>query len=659
MRKAAATLCGLGFLCGGPALAPALAAPPVSEVVVTASPLAGSKDRFATIVETVGRDKILQAGGGNLADALGDIPGVSSTSFASGASRPVIRGMDANRVKVLEDGLGSSDVSEIGPDHGVPIDPLSARAIEVVRGAATLRYGSQAIGGVVNAINDRVPTKLPDKWSGEMTGSFASSARVGQGSLLADGAIGQFAVHADGFVRTSRDYSTPDGTQDNSFLRASGESAGGSYFFGDSRVGAAVVNYDARYGIPSDTTFIDMRQTKVLSNSSFAIDAGPLKKLNVDAGYADYQHREIDPAGDIVLSTFTNREWDGRGELIFDKTGPLSASAIGVQVQDRRFSAGGEGGNFLSPTQTQSGALFAFAEAPLGSHFNLQGAARAETVQVKGTPLSGVAVSKDYTPVSGSLGVLFTVNDALKIGFTATSAARPPGQVELFARGPHDGPATFEIGDPTLKIERANSAEATLRVNASKLTFEGSVWGARFDNYIYGALTGNLCNEDGDCTNPPDGDLKQLLYTQRDARFWGAEAKAGLDIINAKDGVLTIKALADLVRANLTDGGGPVPRIQPWRAGGGLAWSSAAFDAGVNALYVGKRDKVAMGETPTDGYWNYDAQIAYRPGSDNKLEFAVVGHNLSNELQRNAVSFNKDDVLLPGRDVRIVLRKTF
>jgi iron complex outermembrane receptor protein len=150
-----------------------------------------------------------------------------------------------------------------------------------------------------------------------------------------------------------------------------------------------------------------------------------------------------------------------------------------------------------------------------------------------------------------------------------------------------------------------------------------------------------------------------LLYTQRDARFWGAEAKAGLDIINAKDGVLTIKALADLVRANLTDGGGPVPRIQPWRAGGGLAWSSAAFDAGVNALYVGKRDKVAMGETPTDGYWNYDAQIAYRPGSDNKLEFAVVGHNLSNELQRNAVSFNKDDVLLPGRDVRIVLRKTF
>src|SRR6185312_13444357 len=285
----------------------------IETVVVTASPIAGDPDRFATIVAKVNRDDILKAGGGNLADALATVPGVTGSGFAAGASRPVIRGMDANRVRVLEDGIGSFDVSDIGPDHGVPIDPLSAQSIEVVRGAATLRYGSQAIGGVVNAIDNRVPLSLPTApISGELTGTYGSAADLGQVSAALDGALGPFAIHGDAFWRHADDYDTPLGPEPNSFFRGDGFALGSSYFFGnDSRTGAAVIHYDAKYGIPDDTAHIDMRQTKVLSRSSFDLGLDPLGALNIDLGYANYSHEEKNPDGS-VNSTFLDKEWDTR-----------------------------------------------------------------------------------------------------------------------------------------------------------------------------------------------------------------------------------------------------------------------------------------------------------------------------------------------------------
>ncbi len=648
-----------------PALALAQATPNASDtIIVTASPIAGNPDRFATIVTQVKRDDIVQAGGNNLSDALRNVPGVANTSFAAGASRPVIRGMDAFRVATLENGLSSSDVSEVGPDHGVPIDPLSAQDIEVVRGAATLRYGSQAIGGVVNAINNRVPRSLSgEPVSGDVSASYDSNAKTDGGSAMLDAHAGQFAFHADAFGRRASDYDTPDGTQENSFFHGHGYSAGSSYFFGDgdaSRVGLAATRYDARYGIPSDDTFIHMRQTKVVTDNSLSLGDGVFKTLNVGVAYADYVHDEIDPDGNVILSTFKNLEWNGRAEALLGPLGPLSASAIGVQYGNRKFSGGGEAGDFLSPTTTETTAAFGFAEAPLGDHAHLQGGLRVEHVSVDGTPITGVSTSVDFTPVSGSVGVLLDVTEALKLGFTASSAARAPGQVELFARGPHDGPATFETGDPALELERANSLEATLRYKQGGFHFEGALWGAKFNNYIYGNVTGELCDDDGDCTSPPDAELKQLFYAQRDANFWGAEGRATLDLVSSSSGILQAVTLADYVRAEFADNGGDVPRIQPYRVGGGLNWSSAPFDAGFLFLYVGKQDHVPAGDTETDSYVSLDAQAAWRPFSEGKgLEIALVGHNLTDDVQRNSVALNRDVVELPGRNVRLVLRQTF
>jgi iron complex outermembrane recepter protein len=636
---------------------------PQQTVVITATPLPQDPDYLATLVEQVNRDKILRSGGANLADALSDVPGVTGTSFASGASRPVIRGFDANRVKTLENGIGTFDVSDVGPDHGVPVDPLSAQSVEVVRGAATLRYGSQAIGGVVNAINNRVPLELPDKpFAGEVSGTLGTNADSREGSALFDGRVGQFAFHLDGFDRHTDDYDIPGGTLANSFYRGDGYSGGGSYFFGDNdanRVGAAVIHYDSKYGIPGEDTYIDMKQTKELLRSSFAINSGAFQTLNVEGGYADYEHSELGQDG-VAESTFKDHEWDARAEGIFGAIGPFSSAALGAQAQKKNFSALGEGADYLLPAQTQSEAVFGFAEAPLGGSWRLQTGARIEQVDIDGTPASGEATSRRFTPSSASAGVVFDVNPIVRLGFTLSTAERAPAQTELFARGPHDGPGTFETGDPTLQAERANSLEGTLRIRTDNVRFEGALWGAKFNDYIFGQLTGRTCDDEGVCANDDSQELKELTYRQLGATFWGAEGKLKYSIAQVGPGSLEVQTLADYVRATLDNGAGNVPRLPPYHVGAGLTWTGRSLDAGFLVKYSGEQTRTAIGETRTPGFTSVDAQIGWKPLADRQgVEVALVGRNLTDSTQRNSVALNKDDVVMPGRDVRLLVRAAF
>jgi len=622
-------------------------------VVVTASPIAKHLDDTASITASIGRDDIL-ARGGNIANVLANVPGVSGTGFAAGASRPIIRGMDSARVKLVENGLSSSDVSDVGPDHGVPLDPLSTQDIEVVRGAATLRYGSQAIGGVVNVLNNRVPTALPSQsMSGDVSASYGYAANSGEAAALTDIAAGPFAIHADAFYRTAGNYATPLGTQANSFFTGNGFALGSSYFFNaNDHTGLALVQYDAKYGIPSDITYILMRQTKLISRSSFEIGAGPLQALTIDGSYANYSHEEKNPDGS-VNATFKNKELDARAEQLIGAIGPLSSAAIGVEVQNRDYSALGDGGDYLAPTTTTTVAGYIFADVPLAQTLHLETSARIENVRINGTPRSGVATNRTYVPVSAAAGLLFDATDWLKLGFTASTAGRAPGQTELFARGPHDGPGTFEIGDPALKLERANSLEGTARVKLDKFSLEFSLWNSWFDNFIYGGFTGRTCESDGTCAAGGPGDLRELYYRQQGAHFRGFEGKGRYQLLDTGSGVLSLDFQGDIVRATMT-GGGNVPRIPPWRAGGGLDWDSDTFDAGLQVMQVGRQTDFGPFDTATPGYTDVSARVSWdvTPG----WTFELSGHNLTDAVMRNAASFNKDVVVAPGRDIRLTLR---
>lgn len=637
---------------------PAATTAPPQDVIVTASPFGHERDDTPAIAARVDREKILMSGGSSIADALAEVPGIAASGFAAGASRPIIRGMDATRVRLLEDGVSSSDVSDIGPDHGVPIDPLAARSVEVVRGAATLRYGSQAIGGVVNAINDRVPMSLPDRpFSGELTGSYGSVSDTWQGSALADVKAGNLALHADGFVRDAGDYDTPLGTQQNSFFRGHGASLGGSYFIGggDSHVGAAITQYNAKYGIPSDSTYIDMKQTKVITRSSFDLGTGALKTLKLDGSYADYSHAEKEPDG-TVDTVFNNKEYNGRAELLFNRIGAIEHTAIGVEYMHRDFSAVGEDSAYLFPATTQTVAGYIFTDTPVAARLHLEASGRVERVDVRGTPASNVFTRNSFTPVSGAIGALYHAGDAVKLGLTFASTGRAPGITELFARGGHDGPQTYETGDPRLKIERANSLEGSLRIRAGRLSFDGSIYSTWFHNYIYGDLTGRMCDEDGVCAIGGDGDLKELFYRQQGAHFRGLEGEARYQLVKTYHGSFVAKLLGDYTRATLENGGN-VPRIPPYRIGGGVAWQGDRIDAGLTLIRVGRQNRFGAFDTPTPGYFSLNEQVAWRPFKSHPgIEVAVVGQNLTNDVQRNAAALNKDDVVMPGRNIRLVLK---
>ncbi len=635
--------------------APAKAPDVRDEIVVTATPFATFSDNNPTITAKVDRSTIIETGGSSIASSLANVPGISSTDFASGASRPIIRGQDATRVRLLEDGASSSDVSDIGPDHGIPIDPLSAQSIEVVRGAATLRYGSQAIGGVVNVLNNRVPATLPAKpIQAELNGSYGTVNDAGEVSGLADARLGDdFAVHADGFYRHTGNYDTPDGTQANSYFRGEGGSVGGSYIDGDSHLGLAYSRYDANYGIPSDTTHIVMRQNKLLSRDTIDLGGGALKSLEIYGSYADYKHDEVEPDG-TVDTTFRNKEGDVRAELLLNPVGPVRNIALGAEVQRRRFSAVGEDSSYLFPTLTQSEAAYLFTQTPLAANLSLEASARVEHVRIDGTPADDRRTRADFTPASGAVGALWTVSPAVKLGFTASSTGRAPAQAELFARGGHDGPDTFETGDPGLRIERANSLEGTLRLRTGALRFDGSLYSSWFRHYIYGDLTGRLCDDDG--CGVEDGDLRELNYRQQGAHFYGAEGQANYDFAKSAKGTFSANVLGDYTRATLNQGGN-VPRIPPYRAGGGLTWQSPALDASVLYLYVGRQDRFGAFDTPTPHYNQLNAQVAVRPFAAHRgIEFAIVAQNLTNDVQRAATALNKDQVVMPGRNVRFVLR---
>jgi iron complex outermembrane receptor protein len=568
--------------------------------------------------------------------------------------------MDANRVRMLEDGIGSFDVSDVGPDHGVPIDPFVAERIEVVRGAATLRYGSQAIGGVVNTISNRVPMRQPaGAVAGELAGGMGTNADSRDISGQLNAGAGAFALHADAFTRHSDNYDTPAGEMANSWLRGQGGALGGTWFNGNDRVGLGVVRHESRYGIPGEEAYIDMAQTKLLLRSAFELAAGALHNLTVDAGWADYKHSERDQDG-VAASTFLDKEWDARAEGLLGEMGVLTESALGAQVQQRNFSALGEGLGYLSPTHTRSQALFGFTEARLSDVLRLQFGARVENVDIDGTPASDVPTSRGFTPFSTSLGLVFDANEALRFGASLSSAARAPAQTELFARGAHDATATYELGSPLLKLERANSAELSLRWRGDRMHADGSLWATNFRNYVYGELTGRTCSEEHACFNGDVEQFTELLYTQRGARFKGAEGHAEIELMQGGQSDLHLNLLADVVQARLKAGAGNVPRIPPYHLGAGIAWTGQMLDASVFIKYSGKQGRTANVETQTAAFTTVDAQLGWRPWANQlDIEVALVGRNLTDSTQRNAVALNKDEVMLPGRDVRLTFRARF
>jgi iron complex outermembrane receptor protein len=708
--------------------APAPAPAPVAEATLPGT-LPIVTDQFATVT-VVPNEEIRRNGSGTLGDLLFSKPGITGSSFAPGASsRPIIRGLDVNRVGILENGVSGGGASDLGEDHFVPLDPLSTNQVEVIRGPATLRYGSQSIGGIVSGTNNRIPEALPcgtpplsaNPPSGIYKAAPASVEQQGcvnaetrtavqsvdhglEGAALLDAGAGNFAIHADAFGRRADDYRIPkypyllppdpaevpratqpgafDGKQPNSALRNSGESLGGSYVFRDGFVGLAATQNDALYHIPGidgedHNTRIDAHQTKLTTKGEWRMPVDFIDAVRFWGGVVDYKHNELgladdrDPASDGVRQIFTNKEQEGRAEVQFvpmDLRFASLTTGLGLQAGHQELTAPSpDNAGLWDPNRNTRVAGYAFNEFKFSETTKGQIAGRIEDVELSGFGRSffpgggtvSTPVSVGFTPKSASVGLIQNFVWDLFGSVTAQYVERAPKPAELFSGGGHDATATFDKGNPSLRIEVAESVEVGLRRAVAPFRFEITAYYTRFSGFIFRRLTGNFCDADtAVCGHPGTGELKEAIYSQRDAIFRGGEFHSQWDVARTWNGWWGVEDQFDVVRATFTDGTN-VPRIPPVRVGGGLFYRDPNWLLRINLLHAFAQNDIAIiGETPTPGYNLLKAEISYtrplRPADFGAREITVglVGNNLLNEAIRNHVSYTKDEVLMPGIGVR-------
>jgi iron complex outermembrane recepter protein len=706
-------------------------APQAQPAPVAAAPQQGVlpivTDQFATVT-VVPNEEIRREGTAQLGDLLFSKPGITGSTFAPGASsRPIIRGLDVNRVGIIENGNNAGGASDLGEDHFVPVDPLATNQVEVIRGPAAMRYGSTSIGGVVSATNNRIPDALPtcaappfqayglpakapltDAQSSpcvnvETRTAVSSVDRGVDGGILLDTGAGNFAFHADAFGRKASDYDIPsypylfdhtrpvNGRQPNSAMQADGASIGGSYIFTGGFIGAAITQNDSLYHVPGidgadHDTRIDAHQTKITMKGEYRPDAAAIDAIRLWAGATDYRHNELgladpnDPFSDGVRQTFTNKEQEARVEvqmMPFNARFATVTTAFGLQGGHQELTApspddpGSLFNGLWNPNNNNRVAGYVFNEFQFSATTKAQIAGRIEHVDLHGSmpnfpadflpdgnPQVNIARNPSFTPVSGSIGLLQDLPYDLVGSITAQYVERAPKPAELFSRGAHDATGTFDIGNPNLTIETAKSVEIGLRRATGPIRFEATAYYTRFDNFIFRRLTGVMCGNDFDSCGAPDAELKQAVYSQRNATFRGAEFQSQLDIGPLNGGTWGVEDQFDVVRATFTDGTN-VPRIPPVRVGGGLYWRDTNWFMRVNLLHAFAQNDIAtIGETPTAGYNLLKAEVSYKTKLDpswfgaREMTVGLVGNNLLNENIRNSVSYTKDEVLLPGIGVR-------
>jgi iron complex outermembrane receptor protein len=636
------------------------------EIIVTA-PLEGSRIESLQGAEVLRRDDIVEQLNGGLGDTLDATPGISTTFFGAGASRPIIRGLGEDRVRVLQNGIGAIDASTASPDHAVTSDALDAERIEVLRGAAALAYGGNAIGGVVNVIDQSIPTRAIE---GVEFGGLAAYSTVDEGTQgdadLGFGG-GPFALRLNASARNTNAYDTPIGEAENQWTDMRAYSAGGAVVQDWGFAGLAVKRTEDEYGLLPEAPgepggHIELEQTRIEARGDVRISVGPFSRLDFGAQHSDYEHTEFEGSGEPGTQ-FTSEGWEARAEA--HHRGERWRGAIGMQVSDVDFAAEGEEA-FITPTNTQDTGVFAVERYDTG-RWGLEGGLRFERRDID----NETAGERQFDNTSVSFGAFVRPAQNWFLGATVAHTERAPTAIELFAEGPHLATANFEIGNPDLTQEGALSFEASARYERGPVRFEVNVFHIDFSDYIALVERGDVwwLDEDTDTSGfaadeasaPAGADavLPVFNFVQQDATFTGGEISAAAQLFEAAGFAVSGDVALDLVEAEF-DGGGHPPRIPPRALTIGMTAENDIWRGRVEAVDTAEQDNLAPFETPTDGYTFLNASLAFRPGGDEgPWTIRLDGRNLTDELGRVHSSFLKDEVPLPGRNVRLTVMAEF
>ncbi len=632
------------------------------EVVVTGSGYKVSKDALMSHVDILTRDQIDQKPAAGLGDLLAYLPGIRSSSFAPGASRPMIRGLDGFRVLVLANGMGSVDVSALSPDHAVPSSPTEAKRIEILRGPSALAYGGNAIGGIVNVIDDRIPSQAPDKgYEGTLALQGSTADKGLQGAFNIKAGKGPWVFTFDAFRHKTSDYSIPVPAQTLATTEAAGEApdtstkqhnsyqdmknlgAGISYIgdFGYAGISYKTTDYNYGTAIDSDVS-IDLHQTRWDAQSQINLNWLGFNKLDTSAGYSDYHHAEIEDGN--LGTQFFSKGSEFRSALVRDGQG-LWSGTVGVSALKRDFEALGDEA-FVPSTTTKQAGIFSQYRYDTGV-WGAEGGLRFDNTKLTSAKTN---FDRDFNAVSASAGAFYRPSDHSFVGLSVTRSERAPSDVELLADGPHDGTGQFIIGNPNFRTEVGTSLELAghMLVDAeNRFAIDAHIYTSHFDNFIDLRPTGDV-----------EDDLPVFQYVQTNANLYGLEVEANTKLFDVANQAIKLNVAYDYVHGQTSIG--PVVRIPPQALtlklesiGGN--WDSYLEVRGVDA----RKSRLAAFETATDGYVTVNLFTSYKlPTLPNTSVFAEV-RNLGDVEMREATSSTKDSVVEPGRNFRLGLVYNF
>ncbi len=653
--------------------------PTLKTITVTANPLGGN-DLIAPAQAIFGTGLLLRQQS-TLGELLQGTPGVSSSSFGPNASRPIIRGLDGDRIRILNNSGATLDASGLSYDHAVALDPIAVERIEVLRGPGALLYGGSAVGGVVNVIDNRIPKERIQGVTGKVDFGLSSGNSGKNGAFMIETGGDQFALHADVSARSSGDVSAPIQLACtnpasvalakkicNSTADAKSGALGGTLFFDKGYLGLSVSSFNTNYGtVAEDEVTINMRSRRTAFEGEIKLD-GILQSLKAQASSTRYTHTEFE--GATTGTIFNNTGTDLRLEARHAKWGNIEG-VIGLQLDANRFSA--DGAEAFAPySKTRQQAIFAYEEAGFGWG-KLSLGARMESVKVdsEGNPLVArfVPGSRSFKPASYAAGALFNLSPAWQLTSNFAATQRAPKDYELFADGPHIATAAYEVGDVNLRKEKSTSFDIGARWKSGAHNAQINVFANRFKNYILLDATSNTRGADAE-VNPVDADgdgvadgsgediFPEYAYGQVPARFIGFELSGNYRLLDAAN-KLDLQWRVDSTRATHGLTGAALPRISPLRVGATLAWQQGPWGA-----RLGFDRNAAARDGSAAAYTLWNAATTYRmKAKDTDLLWFARLDNASNKLAYSATSILTTSAAgkapLPGRSLKVGLQAQF
>lgn len=633
----------------------------LKDLTVTARP-AGfqSLEHIAQPATVLAGDELKEKLNIGIGETLANELGVTSSSYGQGASRPIIRGLGGPRLRVLQDGTGSLDVSTISTDHNVALNPFNAEQIEILRGPATLLYGNGASAGIVNIVNNRIP-ETQEEFSSEMDIRYMSAFGSGSLGFKADGSVGALGLHFDTALFKSDDYEAESGHILNSAVDTDDINFGGSLIGDRGFIGLSYGRYTSLYEVPfnpeepDELVFIDQKQKRFDMAGKLNQPLPGFRNINFHGTHNDYTHTEFEGPG-IPGTVFVNDEWEGRIEANHKEIGPWSGT-IGLQYRNRSFAAVGDEA-FVPPTKQRSIGVFIFEDTDWENwHFEAGG--RYEFQNVEPTATTGIG-EIDHHTYSLATGAIVSLPADVSLGLNISRSQRAPALEELLASGPHLATETFETGDANLDAETSNNIDLGLERETQNGSWKVNLFANYIEDYIFQAFQD--VNGDGIADEVDEngilgaGNLQSIQFKQNDAIFYGFEAETRLGLFENHLGKLEARLYGDLVQGKLSNGD-DLPRISPARIGLNLDYERHRWNANLDLIHVFEQNNTAELEQGTGGYLMLNMGASYTlPITTMEGTLFIQGSNLLDQDARRHTSFIKDRAPLPGRSATAGLR---